>query len=184
MLPQLYPKFQHWSEGGSVYIYSDTHFDDFDCKIMSADWPTPAEQVDLINDKVKKNDTLILLGDVGDPRYISQIKAHYKILLTGNHDIGASKYKDYFDEIYTGPLFIGEKLLLSHEPIELPFGLNIHGHVHDKPGYWSDNIHQFNVCSNCVGYTPQNLGKIVKSGMLKGVNTIHRITIDKASNRI
>ena len=34
MLPQLYKCFQHWSAGGSVYIYSDPHFEDSDCKIM------------------------------------------------------------------------------------------------------------------------------------------------------
>lgn len=184
MLPQLHPKFQHWSEGGSVYIYSDTHFDDFDCKIMSANWPTPAEQIDLINDKVKKNDTLVLLGDIGDPKYISQIKAHYKILLTGNHDSGASKYKNYFNEIYTGPLFISEKILLSHEPIDLPFVLNIHGHTHDREGFSSkDKINQFNVCSNCINFIPQDLGSIIKTGVLKKIDNIHRITIDKASNK-
>ena len=42
MLPQLYKCFQHWSAGGSVYIYSDPHFEDSDCKIMDAAWPAPA----------------------------------------------------------------------------------------------------------------------------------------------
>ena len=35
MIPTLYEKFKPWSEKGSVYIISDTHFDDSDCKLMS-----------------------------------------------------------------------------------------------------------------------------------------------------
>ena len=105
--------------------------------------------------------------------YARRIKGR-KILICGNHDLGASNYQrkieyykfditksskdsviqwaketypnyaievdtgydithapfEYwevkvdnklFDEVYTGSLFIGEKLLLSHEPINFPF---------------------------------------------------------------
>ena len=39
----------------------------------------------------------------------------------------------HFDEIYTGPLFIAEKILLSHEPVYgLPWCLDIHGHDHNN----------------------------------------------------
>ena len=34
MLPTLYELFKHWSDGSSVYILSDLHFDDADCKFM------------------------------------------------------------------------------------------------------------------------------------------------------
>ena len=53
-----YEPFRHWSDGGSVYILSDLHFDDADCKFMSPDWITPLEQVAIINGMVMKNDTL------------------------------------------------------------------------------------------------------------------------------
>ena len=54
-----------------------------------------------------------------------------KVLILGNHDAKGA-YKNYFDEIYTGPLFIAEKILLSHEPVYgLPWCLNIHGHDHN-----------------------------------------------------
>ena len=43
MIPTLYEPFRHWSDGGSVYILSDLHFDDEDCKFMSPDWITPEE---------------------------------------------------------------------------------------------------------------------------------------------
>ena len=180
MLPQLYKCFQHWSAGGSVWLYSDPHFDDADCKAISTEWPSPEEQIAKINKKVHKGDTLIILGDIGNPEWIKQIKAHYKVLIAGNHDAGLSNYEDYFDEIYGGPLFIGEKILLSHEPIDIFFGLCIHGHCHSAKGLY-DSKNKFNVCSNTVGFEPINLGEIIKYGYLKRVNDIHRITIDKAN---
>ena len=246
MLPQLYKCFQHWSADGSVYIYSDPHFEDSDCKIMDAVWPTPIEQIVKINAKVHKGDTLIILGDIGNPEYIKRIKAGYKVLIAGNHDVGLTNYKktitheikeifaeyvdneekyeidvaierksfhkylyekypyakiniqeryefhspfhffdatiddNLFDEVYGGPLFIGEKILLSHEPIDLPFGLCIHGHCHSEKGFYNEG-NKFNVCSNTVGFEPQNLSEIIKAGFLKRVETIHRLTIDKAS---
>ena len=48
MINSLYDNFQHWSEGGSVYIISDTHFDDEDCKLMDPSWPTAQEQIDIL----------------------------------------------------------------------------------------------------------------------------------------
>ena len=86
MMPTLYEPFRHWSEKGSVYILSDLHFDDADCKFMSPDWITPQEQISIINEMLMKNDTFICLGDVGSPEYIKDIKARKKILILGNHD--------------------------------------------------------------------------------------------------
>lgn len=34
MISSLYEPFRHWSDGGSVYFLSDTHFGDFDCKLI------------------------------------------------------------------------------------------------------------------------------------------------------
>ena len=36
------------SYGGSVYILSDLHFDDEDCKLMNPDWITPGKQLSVI----------------------------------------------------------------------------------------------------------------------------------------
>ena len=246
MLPQLYENFQRWSDGGTIWLYSDPHFDDADCKAISTEWPSPEEQIAKINKKVYKGDTLIILGDIGNPEYIKRIKAGYKVLIAGNHDLGLTNYKktitheireihtkfigneqyvvelnieersfrkelyvkypyakiniqeryefhspfhffdatidnNLFDEVYGGPLFIGEKILLSHEPIDIPFALNIHGHTHARVGYGLYDLNHFNVCSNTVGFEPQNLSEIIKAGFLKRVETIHRLTIDKAS---
>lgn len=236
MLLQLYEKFQNWSSKGSIWLYSDPHFEDNDCKIMSEDWPSPQEQIDIINSKVFKNDTLILLGDIGNPYWIKKLRAGYKILITGNHDQGVTNYKKkefhlvydekdwgdnekilrkslrkkypdcdiyiyksyefhapfvrynitidnrMFDEVYDGPLFISPKICLSHEPLNLGFGLNIHGHKHDLSGGNYDTSH-FNVCSNTIDYTPIRLDKIIKEGYLKKVDDIHRVAIDKATSR-
>ena len=78
MISTLYEPFRHWSEGGSVYILSDLHFDDNDCKLMDPNWITPEEQLEIINKMVFKNDTFVCLGDVGDPRYVPMIKARKK----------------------------------------------------------------------------------------------------------
>ena len=92
MINSLYDVFKSWSGVGSVYVYSDPHFDDEDCKLMNPSWPTLEEQIKKINRIVHKNDTLIILGDVGDERYIKQLKAGYKVLVMGNHDKGKSNY--------------------------------------------------------------------------------------------
>ena len=101
MIESLYTPFRHWSETGSVYILSDTHFDDPDCRLMDPEWISPQEQIDIIRKLVHKTDTFIHLGDVGNGEYLSQVKAKKKILLLGNHD-RRSDYLDLFDEIYTG----------------------------------------------------------------------------------
>ena len=183
MIPTLYEPFRHWSEKGSVYILSDLHFEDADCKFMSPDWITPQEQIAIINGMVMKNDTFICLGDVGRPEYIKDIKARKKILILGNHDAKGA-YKNYFDEIYTGPLFIAEKILLSHEPVYgLPWCLNIHGHDHNHMEPYKDGCKHINLAANVCGYTPINLGKIIKDGVLADVPSIHRMTIDRQVER-
>ena len=249
MLPQLYENFQRWSDGGTIWLYSDPHFDDADCKAISTEWPSPEEQIAKINKKVHKGDTLIILGDIGNPEYIKRIKAGYKILIAGNHDLGLTNYKktisheireifaeyiddeekyeidiaierksfykylcekypykkiniqeryefhspfhffdatiddNLFDEVYGGPLFIGEKILLSHEPIYNECWYNIHGHRHsdDNTNYKGKNY--FNCCANVIKYEPINLKDIIKSGVLKNIPTIHRKIIDIASSK-
>ena len=99
----------------------------------------------------------------------------------GNHDETASKFKDFFDEIYTGPLFISEKILLSHEPIDLSFCLNIHGHNHAGKQFPDKN--HINLASNVCGYKPMNLKSIIELGYLSKISSIHRETIDNATKR-
>ena len=180
MIYSLYETFRHWSEGGSVYILSDLHFDDLDCKLMDHNWISSQEQVAIINDVVMKNDTFICLGDVGKAEYIAEINARKKILILGNHDV-KSLYKKYFNEIYTGPVFISDKILLSHEPVYgLPWCLNIHGHDHSNVESYKEGCKHINLAANICGYKPLNLGKIIKNGILSDIPSIHRMTINEA----
>ena len=86
-----------------------------------------------------------------------------------------------FDEVYEGPLIIGEKLILSHEPVNIPWAFNIHGHIHDIR-HKNDKNH-FNVCSDVINYTPINFNQWMKQGYLSKIITIHRDTINLATKR-
>ena len=179
MIEALYKPFQKWSEVGTVWIYSDPHFGDKELAAGIKDRPTAEEQVKMINAKVGRKDTLIILGDIGDIEYAKQLRG-YKVLVCGNHDVGHTKYAEVFDEIYAGPVFIADRLVLSHEPIMLDFAFNIHGHNHSS--VIQDGKH-LNVCSDMIGYTPINFNQFVKSGALAKVPSIHRVTIDGATER-
>lgn len=120
MIKTLYKPFQHWSEKGSVYLISDTHFDEDDRKLMGYKI-SEQDQIYLLNEFCHKNDTLVHLGDVGNPEYMDKLKCH-KVLLMGNHDTAPTQMEKYFEEVYTGPLWIAEKIVLSHEPLQITFG--------------------------------------------------------------
>lgn len=84
-----------------------------------------------------------------------------------------------FDEVYEGPLMIAEKLILSHEPVDVPWAFNIHGHIHD-PKHKNDKCH-FNVCSDVIGYVPINMNQWMKQGYLSHIESIRRTTINSAT---
>ena len=228
MIKTLYSPFRKWTEKGTLWIYSDPHFSDPDMVELRKNYIGDDEQIARINSKVGKNDTIIFLGDIGNEEIIRKIRG-YKVLIMGNHDKGASKYKrvvtrmsfdrdqyakdevhdiaskkhpgwkidiqkdragnlylwvvtadnGLFDEVYEGPLFIAEKLILSHEYIDLPFAFNIHGHEHR---YIHRDCH-LNVCAEHIGYYPINLDREIKNGLLSKVESIHRQTIDRAVER-
>ena len=179
MIDCLYNYFKWWSVDSGVYIISDTHFGDKDCKDIDENWITPEEHINIINKSVGKSDTLICLGDCGDLSYFKDIKADYKVLIKGNHDDGKkSRYYEIFDEVYDGPLFITPKLVLSHEPLPtMPYYLNIHGHDHSGG---SHSPYHINLAANIVNYQVFNLGKEIKKGILSPIINIHRYTIDNA----
>lgn len=85
-----------------------------------------------------------------------------------------------FDEVYEGALIVGEKLILTHEPVEIPWLFNIHGHNHQ--GNVKTNNH-LNVCSDVVGHKPVSFNKFLKEGHLSKIQTIHRACIDNAIER-
>lgn len=225
-LPQLYDIFnEKWKNFQTCWIIADTHFGD---KNMQLYWnyPEPEEIVKNINSCVGKKDMLIILGDVGDTRYVSDLKG-YKVLVMGNHDKGKSNYYrehqifvydstilgdynsfvegteytsnmkitvtheydtqhkpfdywkvDYdnqlFDEVYSGPLMIGQKLLLSHEPITyIPGIFNLHGHFHC--GALSENDDKsLNLCADKLDFKPLNFNQWLKKNIHLGkIDNIH-----------
>lgn len=192
---ELYPCFSHLGRFNNIFVIGDTHFADEETAKLRANNVGDEELVRRINSKVGKKDVLIILGDVGDVEYVKKLRG-YKILIMGNHDKGASNYKrnDYFidafgnttdnhlfDEVYTGAVMLNDKILLSHEPVSVSFAFNIHGHVHSMSAK-DDKLHM-NVCAEHVDYTPVSLIALQKQGKFSGVPNIHRITIDKATDR-
>jgi len=242
MIAGLYKTFEYWSEQGTVWIYSDPHFSDEEVRYFDPLRPTDDELVVNINRKVGKYDTLIMLGDIGNTKYVSQLKGN-KVLICGNHDAGVSNYirktfklcldkeqytrdqaleearkefprcqftcvlknkatpvlttnsastyirsywditadNNLFNEVYEGPLVIGEKLILSHEPVNLPYMFNIHGHIHDRD--YKGDSHHLNCVAEAIDYKPVNLNQLMKKGLCSKVDSIHRITIDNATAR-
>lgn len=233
----LYSCFDHWFKGGNIWLISDPHFNDPEMKYLRSNYIGDDEQVARINSKVGKNDTIIILGDVGDTEWVKKIRG-YKILIMGNHDAGKSNYlrhvdtiqsfdseeisasdkskiveyaREYinalkndedpdtdnpigkcfrikridnklFDEVYEGPVMISEKVMLSHEPLDLPHCIfNIAGHDHSNCEM-QDEFH-LNVCAEHLDYYPISLLDLFKKGKFKHVEDVHRQTIDKATER-
>lgn len=85
-----------------------------------------------------------------------------------------------FDEVYEGALIVGEKLVLSHEPIQMNWAKNLHGHDHNHK---EKDIYHKNVCVDVFGPTPLNLNQFMKSGPTAEIGSIHRQTIDSATTR-
>lgn len=225
MIAGLYKIFDHWHAQGTLFIYSDPHFNDADLK-AGIERPDAEELVKLINSKVGRKDTIIILGDIVDIEPVKKIRG-YKVLIMGNHDSGRTNYErqvitqlfskelytkeqvldlmktmypncrytideeyefwkvsadnQLFDEVYEGPLMIGEKLILSHEPVDVPWAFNIHGHIHDSKH--KNDKHHFNVCADTIGYVPINMNQWMKQGYLSCIESIHRTTINKATER-
>lgn len=93
MISGLYTIFQeNWANNGAIWLYSDPHFGETEEETGLANKPTDAEQVQRINSKVGRKDTIIFLGDIGDPTWLKGIRG-YKVLITGNHDTGISNYQ-------------------------------------------------------------------------------------------
>ena len=125
--------------------------------------------------KVKADDTVYILGDVGmyHPKEIGNILNNlpgHKILITGNHDfknIHSGIYKKVFDKI-TSYLEIednGRNVILFHYPIEDWNGkyreyYHLHGHIHNNEDSLSQKERRFNVSAEVVDYTPVSLDEL------------------------
>ena len=177
-LPGVYKIFNDKWNGQTTWIMSDPHFGDQDLRAGFPNRPSDEELVRRINAKVGRKDVLIVAGDVGNIEFAKKLRG-YKVLICGNHDLGRTVYEEVFDEVYTGGLMIGEKLLLSHEPIPAAWYVNLHGHDHAG----AKRKGCINVCLDVNNYEPINMNQLLKSGIYKDIESIHRITINLATKR-
>lgn len=102
--------------------------------------------------KIKPGDNVYMLGDYGDIDklwYIDELAyvGAHTIFIAGNHDKFADKekFEQYFDEVYWHPIYLSERLIVSHFPQALwPGQCNLMGHLHgsilDAPGYITCSI--------------------------------------------
>ena len=224
MIKGLYPDFMQWSDGGSIYLYSDPHFGDADSyrqrSLLSNSLTgemlknkldlLDKMQIDNINKIVRKSDTLIILGDIGDIEKVRELKAGRKIALLGNHDKGKTNYEapGLFDNVYAGVLTIAENIMLSHEPVDFRFCFNIHGHDHNgtefkryvlrdydadmpmadmRKNYLATikkyGLTKLNLCAEWIGYLPINLKDVIQAGVLSRIPSVHQDYIDKHNGR-
>lgn len=88
----LYQMFSHWEDRQSIWVISDTHFNDPDSRHFRGDsYPGDDEFVRMINSCLGKDTVLLHLGDVGDTAYVKKLRG-YKVLVMGNHDKGRTNY--------------------------------------------------------------------------------------------
>lgn len=114
------------------------------------------------NNTVTDEDTVYLLGDIGDIRILEKLKGKI-VIVCGNHDNYDEIREKYpHIEVIKHPVMVGY-LWLSHEPIgymppEIPY-LNVHGHLH-RFNYgligrtWEDGNRYFCVSMEQIEYTP------------------------------
>lgn len=96
--------------------------------------------------KLKPEDQFWCLGDIfsHDFLWVYRLFNCKTVLLLGNHDRheDVEKFKQYFDEVYEYPVYISDKVCVSHVP-QAVFDdqINIYGHLHynviDKINYVS-----------------------------------------------
>ena len=116
------------------------------------------------------------------------VGSNWKVKITEGHNISKAPFhyweliadNQLFDEVYSGPLMIGEKILLSHEPVDIPWAMNIHGHDHAGKKLGPGHL---NVCADVIDYDPLNFNQLLKYGLASKVEDIHRQTIDTATKR-
>lgn len=144
------------------FIIGDLHFgnDGMFNRAYSKTFSTKEEYMESVvknyNQVISNNHRVVFLGDLGNgeelKKYIPKMKG-YKILILGNHDKYAKRfYNDLFDEVYSTPIFILPRIVLSHEPIPVEPGvLNLHGHTHAVKLKSNQHI---NLCIEHTDYKP------------------------------
>ena len=103
MTYELYPAFKHWMpENGNIWFYSDPHFGDEESWLLRKQFVHNINNVEAfdnlqiatINKTCGKNDTLVILGDVGNIEYVRKLKAKkkYYVRIQTYKTVGGIKY--------------------------------------------------------------------------------------------
>ena len=148
-----------------TFMISDTHFRDKEVFEMSGEnknFKSVADKDAAIisnwNEVVKPEDTVFILGDFGEPNYMTKLNGH-KYFIYGNHD------KPNMADIKF-PIVYKNFFILSHEPMFItedgPYA-NIFGHVHNNPIYRTVTSRSYCVCACRNNYTPVEFSKIVEA---------------------
>jgi calcineurin-like phosphoesterase family protein len=99
------------------------------------------------NERVKENDTLYFIGDIGfksgtdrgegEPeklqKYIDQIKCKNIIWIEGNHDkAGRNSFKTHIQKVIIH--YGGKKICMVHDPefADISYSINLTAHVHNN----------------------------------------------------
>lgn len=134
------------------YFTSDFHFNHWDEKnergiitFERTQFKTIQEHdnylIDLIKSWANKwasGSTLYYLGDFGNIDYLPVFNFLRRycikvVFIAGNHDAAKDydKIKEYVDEFYEYPIYLSDKLVVSHYPVAVYENqINVHGHTH------------------------------------------------------
>ena len=101
-----------------------------------------------LTNKLKPEDEVWNLGDFGslDYLYLSDMirdTGAKSIFLYGNHDKqeNLSLFKQHFDEVYLYPVYLSQKLVVSHYPVAVwNDSVNVCGHLHGAKLQTSNHI--------------------------------------------
>lgn len=148
-----------------IFITSDTHFCHKNIiKYTGRPFKTIEEMNEVLiknwNNKVKKDDLVIHLGDFGlgkepDIRNIRNKLNGTIILIKGNHDYKITKKLNFL--IIEGNLKIGNIVFSHHPLLDIPKGFfNIHGHIHEK-----ESLRGVNISVEKTNYEPISLEELV-----------------------
>lgn len=144
------PHFGHYSESTNrgIITFERTQFN----TIQEHDsWVR--EMFIQLAEKAKPRDEVWVLGDWGDTNalWVMDLFNCKTFFVYGNHDAAADieKFKIYFDEVYQYPVYLSNKLVVSHIPVAVfDDQINVHGHLHgavlDSPNYICCSVHVAN----------------------------------------
>lgn len=147
---------------GDIHFGSDGMFDRIYKNNFSSKEAYMESFIQRYNSMVKSRDHVIFLGDLGKEnylkKYLPKLKGKKSVIL-GNHDtLPLSFYQKYFKTVYQTPVFIHERIVLSHEPVPVEPGvINGHGHTHY---IFLDSPLHFNLCIEHTDFAPVHVNTL------------------------